>query len=271
LILAGVSSAGCALYFFFIKYALGPGTQRYVGNFSLKGLISALLASSLFVKAIIGFSFIVGIIIIYDFLRKQSLCHPLFIVCPLWAGIFLVLLLPWGISTYLLAPLAPFIMACLFFVVLRFLSGFPSVLKIIKILVVFGIVFTLFGSITPRISKMADKRLVVEAVMSLKRDACFFYPPPIEETAGSLRMFTGAEVNYVERVTPQEMVSDRKNFLIVNDEAGSILLKNVALGQEVYRNGTWRIWLLQENPEQSSEVKLLLPRTIFRRIKDMVS
>jgi hypothetical protein len=143
---------------------------------------------------------------------------------------------------------------------------------LVQIAVLFGVMLVLAQVIIPRISKMADKRKVVEAVRTIEQHSPgrFFYPPPFEETAQSLEGFSSAKVIYTGRIDPGLLDAKGENYLVINDEAGPIMLEGVGIGKEVYRNGTWVVWTLTTRPGVRQEFRLSLPKNMLQKIKDLV-
>ncbi|MBF0619122.1 MAG: hypothetical protein HQL19_03025, partial [Candidatus Omnitrophica bacterium] len=72
------------------------------------------------------------------------------------------------------------------------------------------------------------------------------------------------------KIDAAALVSGEKNYLIVNDEASSVVLQNVDVGREAYRNGTWGIWELMRAPGVRRSFRLALSRNIIEKFKDRI-
>jgi hypothetical protein len=163
-------------------------------------------------------------------------------------------------------------MVCVYFLVVRIAGQQFWTLRLPYIVLIAAIMLTLVMDIIPKISMMADKRKVVDAVKYLNQEAKgeFFYPGPYPETADSLRGFSLAQVVYTDTINAPSLAKGEKNYLVVNDEAGPVFLNGVDVSQELYRNGTWEIWLLHKAPDVHKKFKLLLPQNMLQRIKHII-
>jgi hypothetical protein len=260
------------VYVVFIKSILGGYTASYKTNMTIGVLLSRFWSLPGVIKLILAVSIISFLIFIWDSLRGRKLGNSLFVVFPLWIFVYVFLLLPWGYPPYLLAPLGPFVMVCVYFLVVRIAGQQFWTLRLPYIVLIAAIMLTLVMDIIPKISMMADKRKVVDAVKYLNQEAKgeFFYPGPYPETADSLRGFSLAQVVYTDTINAPSLAKGEKNYLVVNDEAGPVFLNGVDVSQELYRNGTWEIWLLHKAPDVHKKFKLLLPQNMLQRIKHII-
>lgn len=260
-------------YVLFIKGILGGYTGGYKEHLSVGQMVMALKGSSAVIKMAMAVALGVVIWILTDFFRGIRDVHPVILVIPFWVMIYVVLLLPWGFPQYLLAPLAPFVMMSLYYGLWRvFLKPHPSAVRFVSWGIVILTVFLVAGDLVPRISKMADKREVVEAIASVNRQqpSRFFYPPAYEETSIALEYFSGVKINYTGTISGADLAAEGKNFLVINDESSGAALKGVALGDSVYRSGTWLIREIRPDPLAESFFRLDVPRNLVQKFKQRV-
>ena len=132
-------------------------------------------------------------------------------------------------------------------------------------LLLLSVVFS--GLIIPRISKMSDKGKAVDFIkkeVSINQDNRYFFPPPYIESFVAINGFTNAELVYVDNsvITDNSLNDKTDNFLIVNDQASSVLLKGVEPKELVYGNSTWRIFRLEKEPGYSQQFKFAFKKSM---------
>ncbi|MBF0570574.1 MAG: hypothetical protein HQL12_01760 [Candidatus Omnitrophica bacterium] len=271
-ILIVVSLIIVVAYGVFIKRIIGMYTASYKANMSIGVLLGRFFMLSGVIKLILAISVISFLIFIWDTLRGRKLYDSLFVVFPLFIFVYTFLLLPWRFPAYLLAPMGPFIIICVYFLVARLARQQFWPVQSLGIVIIAGAMLTLALDIIPKISKMADKRKVVQELRYLDQEARgqFFYPKPFEETADSLRGFSLARVIYVDTINASSLGKGNNNYLVINDEAGAVLLNGVDVGQQLYHSGTWGIWLLHKAADVHKEFRLVLPQNILQKIKNMI-
>ncbi|MBF0504281.1 MAG: hypothetical protein HQL14_04165 [Candidatus Omnitrophica bacterium] len=259
-------------YAVFIKSILVAYTAPYKANMTASILLGRFCSLSGAIKLILAISGASFLIFIGDTLRGRKLCDSIFVVFPLWILVYVLLLLPWGYPTYLLAPLGPFVMVCVYFLAFRIAGQQLWALRGLGIILITAIMLMPGMDIIPKISKMADKRKVLEAVKYLnqKEEGQFFYPQPYVETANNIRGFSLARVVYVDMINASLLEDGEKNYLVINDEASPVFLNGVDVSQKLYHNGTWEIWLLHKAPDVHKKFGLLLPQNILQKIKHII-
>lgn len=273
LALLGICLAAGIGYVLFIKSVLGGYTAGYKTNLEAQALLSGLQGSPSTIKAVLAMAVGAIFLMVIDFTRKRMDFHPLFLVCPFWVIFYVALLLPWGFPHYLLAPLAPFVMMCGYYFLYKLFLRRQSSLRWIQAGVIICVLAVLFSEILPRISKMADKRKIIEALAALNTQAPgkFFYPPVYEETAMALERFSSVKIIYTGSITAEDIASRSKNYLVINDEASAVSLQGVTLTDEVYRSGTWLIRVIEKKPNADEKFRLVLPKNMIQQLKGFIT
>lgn len=266
-----VTLAAGLSYILFIKHILGHYTAAYKSNLSLAILVTRLGEAPALIKAIFGFSALTTAGAFWTCFLKRNNFHPLFIICPLWVLIYICLLLPWGFQNYLLAPLGTFVMVVIYFWLVAFLPKGKSAIIFLQIVTVLLALLILGEVIIPRISKMADKSKVVVKIKELSRhESYFFYPPNYLETFDALQSFSSAKMSYQSHIKDTELNDQARNYLIMNDEAGNVMLENVAASERIYRNGTWEIWTLKKQRGEKRAIRIAFTPNALQKIKDFI-
>ncbi len=198
--------------------------------------------------------------------KEYSILLPLFVI------VYLGVLAPWKYVNYLLAPLAPFVIGMLY-PAYQFLQERRYLKQAMPLAVVAVSFLFLFGIIMPRISKMADKRKVVEFLRGFKQeqpDAGYFFSQPFEETATLLSFFSGLTIEYLRdgRLDQGDLAAREQNYLIYNDETLPVSLEDVRAGTPVYRSGTWIIVPVEPEAGLSRPFTAEFPRNFLERLKD---
>lgn len=273
LALLGICLAAGGGYVLLMKSVLGGYTEGYKTNLDVRALLGGLQGSPSTIKAVLAVSVVVILLGVIDFFRKKMDFHPLFLVCPFWVIFYVALLLPWGFPHYLLAPLAPFVMMCGYYFLYKLFLRRQSSLRWIQAGIVLCVLAVVFSEILPRISKMADKRKIVEELVALNTQAPgkFFYPPVYEETAMALERFSSVKINYTGTITAADIDPKGRNYLVINDEASAVSLQGVALTDEVYRSGTWLIRVIQDSPDADEKFRLVLPKNMIQQLKGFIT
>jgi len=262
---------------FFLDLFKGRYASLYVINFNPSGIVFNVLNASLAIRIILGLAILWIVIygIAYFFkktgrIKSQSVLFPLFVIA------YLLVLSPFKFVNYLLAPLGPSVMT-MFYPLYYFLSQKKLSWRWLSQGAVLGLSFLfLFGIIIPRISKMADKRKVVEFLSEYKNrepQAVFFYPQPFAETATLLGLFSGVHVNYLEDgiLSREKIVNNPVSYLIMNDECMPVVLQGVVVERPIYQSKTWTI--MSVNKKTNEETKRFaadFPRTFLERWKDVI-
>lgn len=266
-----INSVAFIAYYFFIRGIMKNYTAAYADGMTISKILSALAGSPLYIKCIL----IAAVLVIAMAAIRRATGRPLTNsghTLFAWLALFYIaIMLPWGFSTFRLAPLAVFIA----FIAAPLLKVgdklFPwRMLK--NTLLALLIFLTAWNIIIPCIQKMADKRAVVTAirdVMARTPDASFFYPAPFSETADALRAFSGANIIYLsDNSLSADSLTKRTNFLLANDESSPVTLCGVATGRTVYESSTWWIYPLVKNARTTTSFKESQQQNVFQRFKD---
>lgn len=261
-------------YYLFIKGIWSGYSSEYGSSLSPMAIFMNIMKAPFVIKGLAFFS--AAAIFSYLVLRaknKSDVIKKEAVLFPLFLGSYIVVLSPWRFSNYLLAPIAPLIMATLY-PLYRLIGHRHKVLRLLKKVLVVVISFLiLFLIIIPRISKMADKRKLVEGIKSIEKmdlDSRYFFPPPFRESFEAIREFTGADVEYLAKGTlsKERLSSKGYNYLIFGDQCSEIALKGVAAGKEVYNSNTWKIFLIKEAKEKKSDFIVVFPENFAQRLKN---
>lgn len=260
-------------YFVLIRRGLHGYTQSYKGRMNLLSVIHGVGQSPPVIKALFALGVAWSIVVLMRAVRGKRGALPELLVFPFFLVAYLLVLSPWKFVNYLLAPLAPMVVILLFPVCLWGLRANGWLRRSTLGLVTVGIVGVLVLVIVPRVSKMADKQETVAAVRDLggQGSARFFFPPPFSESAHALGGFSGQEVTYLERgVLSKTELGRAGNYLIVSDQCGSVELEDVMVGEEVYRNGTWRIFRVRAQDGQHRAFAVEFRRSVLYRLKQQI-
>lgn len=243
-----VSAAIFTGYYSFMKNLLKNYTAKYASSLNIHDILARFCDAPLFIKVLAGLSIallIREIINQWSRARHKEAGRTLFAWLTLC---YILVLLPWGFMNYLLAPLAAFVIAAAlpFFQIGDGHRAVRAIKRAGMIILVFlvGIFITL-----PSIQKIADKRMVVEAIKKLSAQtppAAFFYPSPYMETAAALHSFTRADIAYLKdnQLLARDIPDGLRGYLILNDECAPAALTDVGAGDKVYANSTWAIYAL---------------------------
>ena len=272
--ITAISAAVFSGYYFFIQSTLKNYTAKYASNSNIHSILANLLASPVYIKLIL---FILAFVILYEIFRKlidkdfEGTGASLFA----WLTIFYILILtPWGFQTYLLSPMAPFLMATgVFFFKWRDRSPlFKRIKQISLVILIFLVTFLI---IIPQIHKMADKRKVAAQVHSISTQdpsAVFFYPRPYEETSIALSAFSGSKINYLGNgaLTARDIPARTTPYLLINDECAPAQLSDLSASAQVYASSTWAIYKLKTTPAQSSSFKPPFAQNFIQVLKTFI-
>lgn len=246
-LLLGSGVFGCS-YVIFIRSILGDYTEKYKDNSHVSGYIDSLLAAPMIVKLLLILAVLtLCIFIVLKMLGKAKTVNDQFVIVPGFIIAYFFILLPWGVVSYLMAPLAPFIMI-MFYPIFRFGCRLHKMIKVVFVGGVVVLAYLIFGFVDmPRIEKMANIKKAVEAIQQvdqLRSNSRFFYPPGYIESAGTMKHYTQTDMIYVEDGTLDvTMITDEgPNYLIFEDQSRSIQLEDVRVGDQVYENSTWMVF-----------------------------
>ncbi|MBI3601380.1 MAG: hypothetical protein HY209_00555 [Candidatus Omnitrophica bacterium] len=245
--MAAISGTVLIGYIFLIRLILGGYTAGYKDKMNVVSMVKAALAAPLMIKGIFCVALVtIAAYFILSRTRRAAGVKPYFLIMPLFVLAYMVILLPWRFANYLLAPLAPFLGVSVYLFFVFVCSIHPKVAAASRFLVIVLTVIILINVIIPRISKMADKRKIVAALVDLRQvhpRAKFFYPPPMMETFEALRYFSGADIVYAGKMEGGMLAKCVSScYLLINDEAAPMELESVVASQGMYTNGTWAIY-----------------------------
>lgn len=263
-----------SMYYFFIKNFTRDYTSDYKSNLGLFQMANNLLTIPLFIKAL--FVFAVLALCLYFIKRKyyRSIKNE-FIIFPLCLIMYIVVLLPWGLPNYILAPLSPFIFS-MFYLVFFLLGNLQKKMKwYMSLCIICSSFLVLFYVIVPRISKMSDIKKII-AYLSLVEyknpKGKYFFAPPFQESAEAMAKFANIEVIYLSQGVLDVNVLDekRENYLIFGEDCTKIILQNVWIGKELYSNNTWKTFLIKKNVGNITEFYASFPKNFLQNIKDRI-
>lgn len=261
--------------FFTFKYQLTSSyTNKYKSGLGVSSFLGKFLNSSLYLQVLFLLGIVFFLIFFIQSLRKKEGCSPFSILLPMGLIVYLTILIPWGGQTYLQCALSPlifslgvpiFLLGCSRQNFFRYL--FPGLLTILVFLVVFMIAI-------PRIRKMAEKGYVVQFLkdQSLSQGGKrYFYPPPFLETAFALKGFSGEDVVYLKDGLNKEMLlEDGENFLLYDDQARPIALKDISVKKPIYESHTWKVYPIEFLEGAHSDVTSDFPQNFLQVLKQTI-
>jgi len=270
----GIATTLFTSYYFFIQQLLKSYTARYANNSNFHATITNLFSSPLHIKLALILSLIVILWQIGHKLTNRKFEENGESILAWLTSFYILILLPWGFQSYILAPLSAFVIGMGFFF---FRLGDKYFLfKIFKRLIIIVLIFiTAFFIIIPQIQKMADKHKVAKAVEAIsKKDpsAIFFYPPPYAETATALSIFSQSQIIYVNEggLSRKDIATGKTPYLLINDECSPAKLLNLSPGQQIYASETWRIYTLKFSTKERSSFKPVFDRNFLQTLKDYI-
>lgn len=260
------------LYYLFMKSALviSGYSSRYIQKLNFVDNLNNIINASFIIKGILIFTVASFCFFLYQV--KKDRINIISLLLPLGAISYFIILAPWGMINYLLAPAAPFIMGmfiliyspvCVIFSRIR-LQYLPSIIIVLLSLMVLGQV------IIPRISEMADIRKVEESIVDLKNKTVqvrFFFPPPYEESWSAMKKFTRTDIEYLMKGRlSAEMLVEGANYLIYGYACADIILDDVAIKNMVYKNNTWKLFELKKKTGSKKKIHFDFKRTLIQML-----
>ncbi len=264
--------AAYATFIFTSQLKLGY-TQRYKENMSGGMFFNKLLHLNNIMKVmlVIGLTGFIAAVVYTIRKKKPEFSMSTLIYMSLTA--YVLLLLPWGSQSYLLAATAPMLLGALF-PVYHWLIGRNKFIKAVTnamIAVIVGFIFV--GNNVPNISRMADNGKTMAFLReygksSVDRDI-YFMPPPLEESAYATKNFTGKNVVFVnEGVIKEEMLSSGSDeYILFNDFFPSVHLSGVRIGEEIYANPTWRVFRIYPENGNDMDFGIDFDKTLVQKLK----
>jgi len=259
-------------YYIFIRRLMTNYTLRYNENLGLSIILQNVLSGPNVLRMLIflAFAWLIGFTCF--FFKNKEKPSTKSLIFPLYFISYALALSPWGFTNYLLAPIAPLVMGMLF--PFYYMRNKNSMLKgLLNICLIILCFSALFYVVLPRISKMADKKKLVEFVIGIQNTrgpGKYFFPLPFEESAIHFQKYTNTDLTYLARnkLNDSMLIQGEDNFLVFGDECLPLTLENVGIEKEIYRNSTWRIFLLKKEMGSTVDFKVDFPKNIFDLIKD---
>jgi len=255
-------------YYWFISSNLRGYTGRY--SLTLTSVINGLFSSSMLIKFLMAFALIMIFSAVTIVLRRKNNFSPLAMIFPLGFLSHILVLAPWSFANYLLSSLTPYILAMFFPIYLWFNYKNNLLKSSANFCLVVLIAMSFFFIAIPRISKLAEIRKVEEFIVSFnKNNDMYFFPPPFQEAAMAVGVFTSAEITYLkDGILTAEKLRDKKgNYLLFNDESSRMTLDGVKVDKLVYKNNTWRIFHLVEADGNKKFVDVSFPQNPVQKVK----
>lgn len=270
-ILAAIYLTVLVGYYLFVKTLVKPGgySSKYVENFNIMSVLNQLKHAAIAIKWL--FAIAVGFLLSYLVLIKKRYFNFSSIIIPVAFISYFLVLLPWGIISYLLGPVAPFALGMFFpvYILVRQKLGKLKLGYLPGAVIILLTCFVLTQIILPRINKMAEIKDVEAKIISLKKshnNPRFYFPPYYSETCFALSKFTNTEIVYLSSaVLDSTMLSESDNYLIYRDECSSISLKNVKIAKTLYENKTWKIFLVKKS-DSSEALDVKFPLTFLQKV-----
>lgn len=258
-------------YYLLVKSLVKPGgySSKYVDNLNIVSLLIQFKNSSVVIKGLLGTAAV--FLAAYLALIKRKYFNFSSVIIPVAFISYFLVLLPWGVISYLLGPVTPFALG-MFFPVYFLLKQRLSRLRLGYLPAVAIILLTsvvLMQIIFPRINKIAEIRHVEEEILLLKKKSAgsrFYFPPYYSETCFALSKFTDTPIVYLaSAVLDSTMLSKGDNYLIYRDECSKISLKGVKIEKAVFENKTWKIFLIKKaNNTEVLDIKFT--QTVLQKI-----
>ncbi len=273
-LICAINAAMIAGYYLFVQATVASYTKKYASNANLQSIVNNLLTSPLYIKLIL---LLCVTIIASELFRKlvRKDLEETGVTLFAWLTIFYIIILtPWGFLPYLLAPMAPFLMAAGLFFFRRgdhilFYERGKRALLVIMLFCVGAFI------IIPQVQKMADKRTVITAIRAIAQHdpaAAFFYPPPYQETLNALSFFSEKKIIYLADKTlgPNDIPAGTTPYLLVNDECSAARLSGLSVGHQAYANNTWHIYPLQRSAVPATSFKPAFTQNLMQKLKKVL-
>jgi hypothetical protein len=199
----------------------------------------------------------------------QAVLVPLGLIC------YIVILLPWGLCSYHLSVVAPYVLG-MFFPPYSFFNRRSDITRLLSNGFIIILVLSVFVYIIiPRISKMADIKKVVIFLKDSSIRNCsnhYFFPPPFEESAYGLSIFSEIPIRYLDKgvLSAEMLVDGEDNFIIFDDQDSSVTLSGVKINKEIYRNDNWAIYKVAKASNSKNEFKVIFKENYMEKIKSFL-
>lgn len=270
LFITGLSLAYYAFYTVTVQLK-GDYTSKYKTGLSVGGMLGKIIGASVLTKILL----VVGIVgFMVFFIRavrsqKKEYLFPGLIYCGL--AVYLLLLLPWGTHSYLLAAVGPMAWGALF-PAYGWLNAKGGAVKLgVNVILAMLLCFVFVGNIMPSISRMGDIGRAIaflSAQPGMETDI-YFMPPGYPETAYATNKFTQKKIEYCSDsgIAADMLSSQGADYVILTDLFPSIALSGVKTGRRVYANGTWQIFEIVPEPGHEEKFKVPFKKTLLQQLK----
>lgn len=249
--------------------------SRYAGNLGLDNLAAGFMSAPALVKIFALISALYFCCLLLIIVRRKNKFSPVFLIFPLGYICFIAVLAPWGYPNYHLSVLTPFIMGMLFPFYI-FLNSRSPVLKILSDSALFAaVLLVLFLVWFPRISKISDIKKAEQFIVDFKKDGlarAYFMPQPGEEACMVLGKFTKTNTIYLgdSLLSADKLVMSADNLIIFRDECPKAYFDGVQESEMVYKNNTWKIFLVHKKEGIKKEFKVFFPENSVERLKNLL-
>ena len=262
-------------YYIFVKHLLKGYTGKYNEAAHSSQIFLHLVNAPGIIRLLLllGITAVGGYVGIFFFKRTKN-PRPEYILFPLFLTVYIILLAPWGYMTYLLAPLAPFVMV-LFLPGVYFLNrcGQRAFYGSIGLTVMLSLVAVLYIGM-PKIERIANIQKTVTHIKGIntgERESRFFYPWPYIETGVTLPRFTQADVIYLkDGHLTEKMLGEGDNYLVYDIQASATSLRDITIGPLVYQNSTWKIYRLKRSVGKKEEFKPAFDLNAVQKLKNFI-
>jgi len=251
-------------YYFLIRSIISGYSARYEG-FSIPVIASHLIHGPAVIKLLFVFAVMSGSYFCWRAIKSGSVAELFPVLWPFFVITYLSVLSPWGYMNYLLAPLAPAVMAM--FLPLYFSFWRTGKMKIIKDSL-FGLAcaLCLFGLIVPRILQLASVKEVSAFLKIADVSSRYLFPAASMETPVRLSELSGKNIEYVKSgVITQKDLSGRSAYLILDPLCAGSDLIDVRAEKIVYRTNYWVIIRIVPAIGSKRHYQVNFPQTFVQR------
>ncbi len=261
------------LYYAAVKNVIENSSYstKYVQNLNILDIFQSILRASIILKILLMAALsVLGI----NMLKYRTSTTIPSLIFPVGYIVYIMILSPWALINYLLAPVTPFIFGMFYPFYLKSVSAaarskyryWPDAAIIILTFFVFTQI------IVPRISKIAEIKKIVNEIVSLSEHysgAKFFFPPPFDESRIAVSIYSQTPIEYLQdgNLTSEKLIS-QDNFLIFRDESSNIRLSDAALTGTVFENTTWRIFRIDPAPGHREETNVHFQKTFLQKLTE---
>lgn len=270
LMITGLSLVYYAFYTFTVQLK-GDYTAKYKSGLTIGGIIGKILGTSVVAKVLLLTGAVGSLVFVIWALRKMNreYLFPCIIYCGL--VVYLMLLLPWGLHSYLLSAVGPLALGA-FFPLYAWIIRKGGLWKIgINVLIAVAVCFVFVGNNIPSISRMGDIGRTIRFIKenNNERMGRYFFPPPYQESALATGNYTKKDIVYCDDgfIRSGMLLPDGENYAVFADLFPSVELSGVELGDEVYANGTWKVFRVIRSDDHQGTVRIGFAKTLVQKLK----